>query len=94
MQRAEVRVYQQLRESSLKNYLVLSVISSSLRTSCLIQQSRADLDELEVYGSESQSGSGTSSSLASYKFEVRDSLINIGPIKVMSLGMPAFLSVS
>ena len=47
-----------------------------------------------MYGSDSQSGSGTSSSLASYKFEVCDSLMNIGPIKEMSLGMPAFLSVS
>ena len=54
--------------------------------------SNPDLDELEVYGSESQS-SGPST-LASYKFEVCDSLLNIGPIKDMALGMPAFLSVS
>lgn len=50
-----------------------------------------DLDELEVYGSESQSGH--SATIASYKFEVCDSVINIGPIKDMALGMPAFLSV-
>lgn len=54
--------------------------------------SNQDLDELEVYGSESQSGGP--STLASYKFEVCDSLLNIGPIKDMTLGMPAFLSVS
>ena len=52
----------------------------------------SDLDELEVYGSDTQSGGTTS--LASYKFEVCDSLVNIGPIKDMTLGMPAFLSVS
>lgn len=51
-----------------------------------------DQDELEVYGSESQT-SGPST-LASYKFEVCDSILNIGPIKDMALGMPAFLSVS
>ena len=45
-----------------------------------------------MYGSESQS-SGPST-LASYKFEVCDSVLNIGPIKDMALGMPAFLSVS
>ena len=52
-----------------------------------------DLDELEVYGS-SEAQSGGTTSLASYKFEVCDSLLNIGPIKDMTLGMPAFLSVS
>lgn len=64
-------------------------------TSCYITPSvlsNPDQDELEVYGSESQS-SGPST-LASYKFEVCDSLLNIGPIKDMALGMPAFLSVS
>ena len=54
--------------------------------------SNPDQDELEVYGSDSQS-SGPST-LASYKFEVCDSVLNIGPIKDMALGMPAFLSVS
>ena len=58
----------------------------------LLLSSNPDQDELEVYGSEIQS-SGPST-LASYKFEVCDSVLNIGPIKDMALGMPAFLSVS
>lgn len=47
-----------------------------------------DLDELEVYGSETQ----TSVHIASYAFEVCDSLLNIGPCGNISMGEPAFLS--
>nr|CAD7266443.1 unnamed protein product [Timema shepardi] len=47
-----------------------------------------DLDELEVYGSEAQ----TSLHIASYIFEVCDSLLNIGPCGNISMGEPAFLS--
>lgn len=47
-----------------------------------------DLDELEVYGSEAQ----TSIHIASYTFEVCDSLLNIGPCGNISMGEPAFLS--
>lgn len=47
-----------------------------------------DLDELEVYGSEAQ----TSIQIASYTFEVCDSLLNIGPCGNVSMGEPAFLS--
>ena len=47
-----------------------------------------DLDELEVYGSEAQ----TSVQIASYVFEVCDSLLNIGPCGNISMGEPAFLS--
>ncbi|XP_046387222.1 cleavage and polyadenylation specificity factor subunit 1 isoform X1 [Ischnura elegans] len=47
-----------------------------------------DLDELEVYGSEDQ----TSVLIASYVFEVCDSLLNIGPCGDISMGEPAFLS--
>ncbi|XP_054282084.1 cleavage and polyadenylation specificity factor subunit 1-like, partial [Macrosteles quadrilineatus] len=47
-----------------------------------------DLDELEVYGSETQ----TSIQLTSYSFEVCDSLLNIGPCGNVSMGEPAFLS--
>lgn len=70
------------------------MMSSPLYHSMLLlsHPSNPDQDELEVYGSESQS-SGPSA-LASYKFEVCDSVLNIGPIKDMALGMPAFLSVS
>ncbi|XP_039280662.1 cleavage and polyadenylation specificity factor subunit 1 isoform X2 [Nilaparvata lugens] len=47
-----------------------------------------DLDELEVYGSETQ----TSMQIASYIFEVCDSILNIGPCGNVSMGEPAFLS--
>ncbi|RZF44304.1 hypothetical protein LSTR_LSTR006854 [Laodelphax striatellus] len=47
-----------------------------------------DIDELEVYGSEAQ----TSMQIASYIFEVCDSILNIGPCGNVSMGEPAFLS--
>uniref|UniRef100_A0A8C4Q1K6 Cleavage and polyadenylation specificity factor subunit 1 n=1 Tax=Eptatretus burgeri TaxID=7764 RepID=A0A8C4Q1K6_EPTBU len=47
-----------------------------------------DLDEIEVYGSELQSGT----QLASYSFEVCDSILNIGPCANVAMGEPAFLS--
>ena len=68
------------------------VIITSCHIVAYAHLSNPDQDELEVYGSESQT-SGPST-LASYKFEVCDSILNIGPIKDMALGMPAFLSVS
>ncbi|XP_014213908.1 cleavage and polyadenylation specificity factor subunit 1 [Copidosoma floridanum] len=46
-----------------------------------------DPEELEVYGSETQ----TSIQIASYIFEVRDTLLNIGPCGNISMGEPAFL---
>ncbi|XP_022802134.1 cleavage and polyadenylation specificity factor subunit 1-like [Stylophora pistillata] len=46
-----------------------------------------DLDELEVYGKEEQSGV----KLTSYTFEVSDSLLNIGPCTSVDMGEPAFL---
>ncbi|XP_076157774.1 cleavage and polyadenylation specificity factor subunit 1 [Alosa pseudoharengus] len=47
-----------------------------------------ELDEIEVYGSEAQSGT----QLATYSFEVCDSILNIGPCANASMGEPAFLS--
>ncbi|XP_016844737.1 cleavage and polyadenylation specificity factor subunit 1 [Nasonia vitripennis] len=47
-----------------------------------------DPEELEVYGSETQ----TSIQITSYIFEVCDSLLNIGPCGNISMGEPAFLS--
>uniref|UniRef100_A0AAY4D2M8 Cleavage and polyadenylation specificity factor subunit 1 n=1 Tax=Denticeps clupeoides TaxID=299321 RepID=A0AAY4D2M8_9TELE len=47
-----------------------------------------ELDEIEVYGSEAQSGT----QLATYTFEVCDSILNIGPCANASIGEPAFLS--
>ncbi|CAH0380574.1 unnamed protein product [Bemisia tabaci] len=48
-----------------------------------------DIDELEVYGTET----ATSLQLvSSYVFEVCDSLLNVGPIGQVSMGEPAFLS--
>ncbi|KAF7989483.1 hypothetical protein HCN44_008157 [Aphidius gifuensis] len=47
-----------------------------------------DPEELEVYGNETQ----TSMQITSYKFEVCDSLLNIGPCGQISMGEPAFLS--
>lgn len=47
-----------------------------------------ELDEIEVYGSEAQSGT----QLATYSFEVCDSMLNIGPCSSASMGEPAFLS--
>lgn len=47
-----------------------------------------DPEELEVYGNDRQA----SLQIASYVFEVCDSLINIGPCGNISLGEPAFLS--
>uniref|UniRef100_A0A4W4H779 Cleavage and polyadenylation specificity factor subunit 1 n=1 Tax=Electrophorus electricus TaxID=8005 RepID=A0A4W4H779_ELEEL len=47
-----------------------------------------ELDEIEVYGSEAQSGT----QLATYSFEVCDSILNIGPCVNASMGEPAFLS--
>ncbi|XP_034934002.1 cleavage and polyadenylation specificity factor subunit 1 [Chelonus insularis] len=47
-----------------------------------------DPEELEVYGSETQ----TSVQITSYIFEVCDSLLNIGPCGQISMGEPAFLS--
>ncbi|XP_062865337.1 cleavage and polyadenylation specificity factor subunit 1 [Trichomycterus rosablanca] len=47
-----------------------------------------ELDEIEVYGSEAQSGT----QLATYSFEVCDSILNIGPCVNGSMGEPAFLS--
>ncbi|KAJ8681514.1 hypothetical protein QAD02_017306 [Eretmocerus hayati] len=47
-----------------------------------------DPEELEVYGSETQ----TSIQITSYTFEVCDSLLNIGPCGNISMGEPAFLS--
>ncbi|XP_053718091.1 cleavage and polyadenylation specificity factor subunit 1 [Synchiropus splendidus] len=47
-----------------------------------------DVDEIEVYGSEALSGT----QLATYSFEVSDSILNIGPCANASMGEPAFLS--
>ncbi|XP_048849144.1 cleavage and polyadenylation specificity factor subunit 1 [Brienomyrus brachyistius] len=47
-----------------------------------------EVDEIEVYGSEAQSGT----QLATYTFEVCDSILNIGPCASASMGEPAFLS--
>ncbi|XP_069771192.1 cleavage and polyadenylation specificity factor subunit 1 isoform X2 [Narcine bancroftii] len=47
-----------------------------------------DMDEIEVYGNEAQSGT----QLATYSFEVCDSILNIGPCVTASMGEPAFLS--
>ncbi|KAM4540065.1 cleavage and polyadenylation specificity factor subunit 1 [Odontesthes bonariensis] len=47
-----------------------------------------EVDEIEVYGSEAQSGT----QLTTYSFEVCDSILNIGPCANASMGEPAFLS--
>ncbi|XP_077335360.1 cleavage and polyadenylation specificity factor subunit 1-like [Lithobates pipiens] len=47
-----------------------------------------EIDEIEVYGSELQSGT----QLSTYSFEVCDSILNIGPCAMASMGEPAFLS--
>ncbi|XP_049709943.1 cleavage and polyadenylation specificity factor subunit 1 isoform X4 [Elephas maximus indicus] len=47
-----------------------------------------EVDEIEVYGSEAQSGT----QLATYSFEVCDSILNIGPCANATMGEPAFLS--
>ncbi|KAK4873313.1 hypothetical protein RN001_015342 [Aquatica leii] len=47
-----------------------------------------DPEELEVYGNEKQA----SLQIASYVFEVCDSLLNIGPCGNVAIGEPAFLS--
>ncbi|KAM6958697.1 cleavage and polyadenylation specificity factor subunit 1 [Aplochiton taeniatus] len=47
-----------------------------------------EVDEIEVYGNEAQSGT----QLATYSFEVCDSILNIGPCSNASMGEPAFLS--
>ncbi|KAG8005040.1 Cleavage and polyadenylation specificity factor subunit 1, partial [Nibea albiflora] len=47
-----------------------------------------EVDEIEVYGSEAQSGT----QLSTYSFEVCDSILNIGPCANASMGEPAFLS--
>ncbi|XP_055081230.1 cleavage and polyadenylation specificity factor subunit 1 [Periophthalmus magnuspinnatus] len=47
-----------------------------------------EVDEIEVYGSEAQSGT----QLATFSFEVCDSILNIGPCGNASMGEPAFLS--
>ncbi|XP_043546870.1 cleavage and polyadenylation specificity factor subunit 1 isoform X1 [Chiloscyllium plagiosum] len=47
-----------------------------------------EMDEIEVYGNEAQSGT----QLATYSFEVCDSILNIGPCVNASMGEPAFLS--
>ncbi|KAM9386109.1 cleavage and polyadenylation specificity factor subunit 1 isoform 2-T2 [Pholidichthys leucotaenia] len=47
-----------------------------------------EVDEIEVYGSEAQSGT----QLATYSFEVCDSILNVGPCANASMGEPAFLS--
>uniref|UniRef100_A0A8C6XT74 Cleavage and polyadenylation specific factor 1 n=1 Tax=Naja naja TaxID=35670 RepID=A0A8C6XT74_NAJNA len=47
-----------------------------------------EVDEIEVYGSEAQSGT----QLTTYSFEVCDSILNIGPCANAAMGEPAFLS--
>nr|XP_016853430.1 PREDICTED: cleavage and polyadenylation specificity factor subunit 1 [Anolis carolinensis] len=47
-----------------------------------------EVDEIEVYGSEAQSGT----QLSTYSFEVCDSILNIGPCANAAMGEPAFLS--
>ncbi|XP_073536236.1 cleavage and polyadenylation specificity factor subunit 1 isoform X4 [Phyllobates terribilis] len=47
-----------------------------------------EVDEIEVYGNEMQSGT----QLSTYSFEVCDSILNIGPCAMASMGEPAFLS--
>lgn len=47
-----------------------------------------DLEDLEVYGMDAKTGP----QLHTFKFEVCDSLLNIGPIANVTLGEPVFLS--
>lgn len=47
-----------------------------------------DLEDLEVYGMDTKTGP----QLHTFKFEVCDSLLNIGPIANVTLGEPVFLS--
>uniref|UniRef100_A0A8C7PMH5 Cleavage and polyadenylation specificity factor subunit 1 n=1 Tax=Oncorhynchus mykiss TaxID=8022 RepID=A0A8C7PMH5_ONCMY len=59
-----------------------------VRTVGLTNQLPDEVDEIEVYGSEVASGT----QLATYSFEVCDSILNIGPCAGASMGEPAFLS--
>ncbi|XP_065687015.2 cleavage and polyadenylation specificity factor subunit 1 [Patagioenas fasciata] len=52
------------------------------------QAAQDEVDEIEVYGSEAQSGT----QLATFSFEVCDSILNIGPCANAAMGEPAFLS--
>ncbi len=50
-------------------------------------------DDLEVYGGHAASAAAISTTrIASYSFEVCDSLLNIGPCGQVAMGEPAFLS--
>ena len=50
-------------------------------------------DDLEVYGAQAgAAAAATTTRIASYSFEVCDSLLNIGPCGQAAMGEPAFLS--
>ncbi|XP_071229789.1 cleavage and polyadenylation specificity factor subunit 1-like [Salvelinus alpinus] len=63
-------------------------IDSSTNLTAGKNQLPDEVDEIEVYGSEVASGT----QLATYSFEVCDSILNIGPCAGASMGEPAFLS--
>uniref|UniRef100_A0A7N6FLA2 Cleavage and polyadenylation specificity factor subunit 1 n=1 Tax=Anabas testudineus TaxID=64144 RepID=A0A7N6FLA2_ANATE len=63
-------------------------VESSANWTGMFKYNFDEVDEIEVYGSEAQSGT----QLATYSFEVCDSLLNIGPCGMASMGEPAFLS--
>uniref|UniRef100_A0A671UPB0 Cleavage and polyadenylation specificity factor subunit 1 n=1 Tax=Sparus aurata TaxID=8175 RepID=A0A671UPB0_SPAAU len=63
-------------------------VESSTNWTGMVRFYLRHVDEIEVYGSEAQSGT----QLATYSFEVCDSILNIGPCAMASMGEPAFLS--
>uniref|UniRef100_A0A7N6BBV7 RSE1/DDB1/CPSF1 second beta-propeller domain-containing protein n=1 Tax=Anabas testudineus TaxID=64144 RepID=A0A7N6BBV7_ANATE len=82
----EFSVYCNFISSKEKNLVVAG--TSQLFVYRIIHDVEVTVDEIEVYGSEAQSGT----QLATYSFEVCDSLLNIGPCGMASMGEPAFLS--
>uniref|UniRef100_A0A3B3YX48 RSE1/DDB1/CPSF1 second beta-propeller domain-containing protein n=1 Tax=Poecilia mexicana TaxID=48701 RepID=A0A3B3YX48_9TELE len=82
----EFSVYCNFISSKEKNLVIAG--TSQLFVYRIIHDVEVAVDEIEVYGSEAQSGT----QLATYSFEVCDSILNIGPCANASMGEPAFLS--
>uniref|UniRef100_A0A674EP88 Cleavage and polyadenylation specific factor 1 n=1 Tax=Salmo trutta TaxID=8032 RepID=A0A674EP88_SALTR len=82
----EFSVYCNFISNVEKNLVVAG--TSQLYVYRIIHDVEVKVDEIEVYGSEAASGT----QLATYSFEVCDSILNIGPCAGASMGEPAFLS--
>uniref|UniRef100_A0A665V5L5 Cleavage and polyadenylation specific factor 1 n=1 Tax=Echeneis naucrates TaxID=173247 RepID=A0A665V5L5_ECHNA len=82
----EFSVYCNFISSKERNLVVAG--TSQLFVYRIIHDVEVTENSIEVYGSEAQSGT----QLATYSFEVCDSILNIGPCANASMGEPAFLS--